>query len=82
MGHAQITLSLPKQASYLSMLLLLLAKMRDVNLKNIHTEHILNVLNIGNINSHARYDSLNIILISISLNENLREKVLLYVEII
>ena len=36
----------------------------DINVENINAEHILEILHMLNINSHTRYDILNIVLIS------------------
>ena len=38
-------------------------KKHDINVENINAEHILEILHLLDINSHTRYDILNILLI-------------------
>ena len=50
---------------------IIVRKKCDIKVININTEHILKILHIMlNINSHMRYDILNIVLISINLKND------------
>jgi len=42
----------------------------DINVENINAEHILEILHMLDINSHARYDILNNVLISNNLKND------------